>query len=182
MYPAMPPAYWSEDDLDGTGCCFNEPSDRSFVMSSGPFALEPGETDQMLFAIVWSQADRRHTSAFELKRDALAVRTALWMGFPDPPGPPEPTALPAPPTFALGHCPNPVEDRVRFGYELPEDTWAAIRVYDVLGRRILEAVSGVHQSGTYDVVLHTSGLPAGLYIYRLETPRFIGNRKMIVVN
>ncbi|MFV1980805.1 MAG: hypothetical protein ACC655_06605, partial [Rhodothermia bacterium] len=41
MFAGDPPAFWSEEDTDDAGTR-NTPADRRFLMSSGPFTLDPG--------------------------------------------------------------------------------------------------------------------------------------------
>ncbi len=71
----------------------------------------------------------------------------------------------------------------QFGrYDLPREQKATIALYDVLGRRVLELAEGVHSPGTHEVEVALDWLPAGLYLYRLETPRFVGSRSLTVVH
>jgi hypothetical protein len=85
MYPADPPRFWSEDNIDGTGAR-NTPSDRRFVMSSGPFTIEPGDSQEIIFGIVWSQTSNRHGSVAQLKLDDIIAQGAFDLNFdlPDP--------------------------------------------------------------------------------------------------
>jgi len=48
----------------------NEPYDRRFVQSAGPFTLEPGEVNDITLGVVWARAHYgdQHTSVEEMKR------------------------------------------------------------------------------------------------------------------
>ena len=44
-----------------------------------------------------------------------------------------------------------------------------IDVFDALGRRVTTLVRSVQASGTHQVLFDVSGLPTGMYLYRIET-------------
>lgn len=90
MFPGEPGEFWSEENTDGTGsragtCCF-----AFFVWSTGPFNLDPGETKDIVFAILWARGEDRLDSLRELKKAVPRVRQAWGAGF-DVPLPPPPT-------------------------------------------------------------------------------------------
>ncbi len=94
MFSGDPPEFWSEDDPDGSGMYRNTPSDRRGLGSTGPFRLGPGQTEQITYAIVFSQGRDRLDSVHLLKKDAAYVQNAFNAGFlpPTPPDPPRVTA------------------------------------------------------------------------------------------
>ncbi len=78
MYPGDPVtgSFWSEVNIDGAGAR-NWPSDRHSVMSTGPFRLEPHETQEVVVAIVWTRGDDYLDSITKL-RDADAGVQDVW--------------------------------------------------------------------------------------------------------
>ncbi|HUF11290.1 MAG TPA: T9SS type A sorting domain-containing protein [Rhodothermales bacterium] len=89
MFPDDPPAYWSEENVDDHGSR-NTPADRNFIASTGPFTLGPGETEQITYAVVFSQGRDRLDSYYVLEEDARYIQLAFDAGFqaPAPPDPP----------------------------------------------------------------------------------------------
>ena len=89
MFPADPPEFWSEENTDNAGSR-NTPSDRRNVASTGPFTLEPGQTTQITYDIVFSRGRDRLDSVRELKKDAAYVQNAFNAGFASPASPDPP--------------------------------------------------------------------------------------------
>ena len=73
MYPGDPGysdaecQYWSQCNLDGAGLDYDPYSSR-FIMSAGPFILEPAEMQQVTLAVVWAQGANNFDSVQELKK------------------------------------------------------------------------------------------------------------------
>ncbi len=90
-YPGDPVtgAFWSEVNSDGNGAR-NQSGDRRLVVSTGPFTLEPGDSQDIVFGVVFAQgAD--NLSSISALRDADAFAQSLYdVGFniPSPPPPP----------------------------------------------------------------------------------------------
>lgn len=77
-----------------------------------------------------------------------------------------------PATLTLApNYPNPFRDRTTITFALPRATRATLAVYNLLGQRVATLVDGFLPAGRFQVVFDASSLPAGLYQYRLETPR-----------
>lgn len=100
MYPAMPPAFWSEENIDGNGT-FIKAGDRRLIQSAGPFTMNPGDVQEIVFGIVWSQAEEgadnpRLASLEKLKRDDALAQQVFDLNFqlPNPPDAPRVTATP----------------------------------------------------------------------------------------
>lgn len=90
-FPGDPPAFWSEYNSDGTGRA-NTPADRRFGVSSGPFTFQPGQMQEVVFGIIWSQAQGatvqpQIVSVRQLKFDDRTVQGAFNADFslPEPP-------------------------------------------------------------------------------------------------
>ncbi len=97
MFPGDPVtgSFWSEVNVDGAGSR-NHPSDRRSLMSTGPFRLEPHETQEIVVAIVWARGDDYLDSVDELRSADRTVQDA-WDSsrLQGTPVPPIPTVAPA---------------------------------------------------------------------------------------
>lgn len=69
------------------------------------------------------------------------------------------------------NAPNPTTDRCRIPYTIDSDLQVRIALYDLHGRVVRVVDEGAQPAGRHEVTLQTHGLPPGIYIYRLETPR-----------
>ena len=56
-----------------------------------------------------------------------------------------------------------------------------LSVFDVLGREIKELAVGTQPAGTYQVWFEASGLPSGIYFYRLEAGDYVETKRMVVL-
>ena len=106
MFPGNPPEYWSEFDAsDAPGEQPNVPADRRFLMASGPFTINPGDTQEIVFGIVWSQASDGGAlgSVAKLKNDDALAQSAFDADFevPRPPDAPIVNAQPLDGAVAL---------------------------------------------------------------------------------
>jgi hypothetical protein len=77
--------------------------------------------------------------------------------------------------------PNPFNPITTIRYSLPEPVHARLRVYDLLGREVALLADRLQAAGTYEAVFDATGLPSGVYLYRLEAGRFTQIRAMTLV-
>ncbi len=67
--------------------------------------------------------------------------------------------------------PNPFNSTVRIGYTLPETADISMRVYDVLGREVVQLATGLKQAGRYELAWNgrsASGSPVASGIYFVQ--------------
>jgi hypothetical protein len=77
--------------------------------------------------------------------------------------------------------PNPFNPITTIRYSLPEPVHVRLRVYDLLGREVALLADRLQAAGTYEAVFDATGLPSGVYLYRLEAGRFTQIRAMTLV-
>ena len=86
-----------------------------------------------------------------------------------------------PSVFSLEqNYPNPFNPTTHFRFSLPEKGFASLTVYDVLGKEIAMVANHEFSAGTYDVPWNASGLPSGVYFYRLQTKNFSETKKLVL--
>lgn len=78
-------------------------------------------------------------------------------------------------------APNPTRGTTRLRYSLAEAGEASISVYDMLGRSVSVAASGLHAAGRHDVVIDTDAFAPGLYVVRLEADGQAATQSLTVV-
>jgi hypothetical protein len=89
----------------------------------------------------------------------------------------------------LQNYPNPFNPTTSISYQLPANSFATIRVSDVLGREVAILVNGEEAPGSYSVQWDGSNSPSGVYFFRLEARRtddgrdgvFVATKKMVLV-
>jgi len=84
--------------------------------------------------------------------------------------------------------PNPFNPTTKIQYEvgsLPTgqagNQFASLKIYDLLGKNVATLVNEEKPAGSYEVEFDASGLPSGIYIYRLTAGNFSSSKKLIVL-
>ncbi len=84
--------------------------------------------------------------------------------------------------FSLSqNYPNPFNPTTKIKYQIPEFSFATLKVYDVLGREVTTLVNEEKSAGTYEISWYAANLPSGIYFYQLKTDTFIQTKKMILM-
>ena len=78
------------------------------------------------------------------------------------------------------NVPNPVRGETVISYTLLQDTHLRLVVYDSYGRTVRVLDEGMRLTGEHRALFRSSGLPAGVYFYRLETPAGTRTHSMII--
>jgi len=77
--------------------------------------------------------------------------------------------------------PNPFNPSTTIRFSLPQRSYVMLKVFDVLGREVATLVDEELNQGEHSVVFDAKGLPSGVYFYRLQSGKFVQQRKMVLV-
>lgn len=77
--------------------------------------------------------------------------------------------------------PNPFNPSTMITYDIREDSYAKLNIYNVNGQLVKTLADGHHQAGAYKVKWNASNLSSGIYIYRLEYGEKHISRKMLLI-
>ena len=91
--------------------------------------------------------------------------------------------------FSLArNYPNPFNPTTSIRYSIPKAGIVTLKVYDVIGREVMEVLNQFQEVGSYTVNLDASKLATGMYVYRiaihsdkLETGSFSSVKKMMLL-
>jgi hypothetical protein len=87
-----------------------------------------------------------------------------------------------PHTFLLNqNYPNPFNPSTNIRYGLPHKSGVQLTVFNTLGQRVTQLVSGEQEAGYHEVHFDASGLSSGVYFYRLQAGTFVETRKLILL-
>lgn len=88
----------------------------------------------------------------------------------------------------LQNYPNPFNPSTRIRFSIPSKNgrggeWekVVLEVYDVLGREVRTLVNEDLPPGSYEVTWDATGMPSGVYLYKLTAGSFTQTRKMILM-
>ena len=64
---------------------------------------------------------------------------------------------------------------------MPRASHVTLKVYNLLGEEAATLVNGSHAAGTFTATWDASGMPSGVYFYRLSTGEHVRTRKMLLM-
>ena len=77
--------------------------------------------------------------------------------------------------------PNPFNPSTKISWQSPISSWQTLRIYDVLGNQVTTLVNEFRTAGKYEASFDASGLPSGIYFYKLQTGSFVETKKMTLL-
>ncbi len=77
--------------------------------------------------------------------------------------------------------PNPFNPTTTIKYQIPELSFVTLKVYDVLGKEVTTLVNEEKPAGEYEVKFNATGLPSGIYFYRLHAGNYVETKKMVLM-
>lgn len=94
---------YSGDPVAQTGWYGGNPEDCRYLVCAGPFALAPGDSQEVMIAVCVGQGTDALTAVTDLRETALAAKDAYGAHFDIPPEPPSPPVVL---DILPGQCPN----------------------------------------------------------------------------
>lgn len=77
--------------------------------------------------------------------------------------------------------PNPFNPATSIEFSIPEDSYAKLTIYDVLGREVAVLIDQQLKRGVYRETWNAANYPSGVYFYKLQTGGFTETKKMILI-
>jgi photosystem II stability/assembly factor-like uncharacterized protein len=84
--------------------------------------------------------------------------------------------------FALHqNYPNPFNPMTSIGYEMREEGYVTLKIFDLLGREVATLVNEKQVPGAYEVMWDAGGHVSGVYLYRLRAGDFVETKKLVLL-
>lgn len=128
-----------------------------FQRPSGPIGFDGRVATQLVFFV---EGNTESPTSFDLIVSEVTFAQAQAVGQ-------EVEAAPTVLELAANY-PNPFRHRTALRFTLPEPSAVRLTVYDLLGREVERLADDWHGAGVHQYTWTPEGLPAGLYVYRLE--------------
>ncbi len=176
---------FSGNPVDSTGWFMSyenlpPPGDMRMYLNSGSITMAPGDTQEVVIAIIAAQGSNNLQSVTELKKTAKNVQYFYDNYIPELVNinyePPLPEYY-----YLSQNYPNPFNPTTIINYELPISGFVSLKVFDILGREIAVLVNEERSPGIYQVELSSENLSSGIYFYTLNSGAFSKTRKMTVI-
>ena len=81
----------------------------------------------------------------------------------------------------MQNFPNPFNPSTTIRFTVPKESYTTLGVFNVLGEKISTLVSETLPAGDYNYEWNASGLPGGIYFYKMESGIFSRTIKMILL-
>ncbi|MBT3796445.1 MAG: T9SS type A sorting domain-containing protein, partial [Candidatus Marinimicrobia bacterium] len=94
---------------------------------------------------------------------------------------------PVPEEFALHqNYPNPFNPVTTINYDLPQQSYVNMFIYDILGREVANLVGKEISAGYHSIIWNTnnnlgSPVSAGIYFYQIQTRDFVKTKKLVIL-
>ena len=77
--------------------------------------------------------------------------------------------------------PNPFNPTTTIKYQLGNDGFVNLKVFNALGEEVAELVNQYQKAGSYDLTFNAVNLPSGMYVYKLTSGSHVESKKMIMM-
>ncbi len=87
-----------------------------------------------------------------------------------------------PETYSLHqNYPNPFNPKTTISFDLPEESFVNLVVYDINGRIVSTLVTEQLSEGSYNAIFDASNFPSGIYIYKITAGSFSQIKRMLLI-
>jgi hypothetical protein len=77
--------------------------------------------------------------------------------------------------------PNPFNPTTTISFQIPEESFITLKVYDAIGTEVETIAEGRYPAGVHEVVFNADKLSSGLYLYRITSGNIELTKKMMEV-
>ena len=156
------------------------PRDFQIYLSSGPFTMAPGDSQEVAVAFILGQGADNLKSVTDVIEKAKVVQ--YFYNNYDAYATSETYKAPVPEYYSLSqNYPNPFNPLTKIDYELPADGLVTLEVFNVVGEKVATLVSELKTKGNHSITFDAAGLPSGIYFYSISSLNYFKTKKMILI-
>ena len=166
----------SSGDLDGIK---HVPDDRRFLLSSGPFIMAPGDSQEVIIGITVGLGANRLASITALKNTISSLSKSTILSTPSD----DSQAIR---NFNLfGSYPNPFNPSTTIEFNLESASSVSVDIFNLLGQKIKTIQNGFLTSGIHSVIWNgkdekSKTVGSGLYFARISDGKTTVTQKLIL--
>ena len=156
-----------------------DPGDRHMQVNSGPFTFAPGDSNEIVLAIVMAIGDDNLDSVTELKKNVTAIREFYYTGNISNV---DRELFSGPIKYSLHqNYPNPFNPTTMIEFSIPISENVQINVFNITGQKVRTLLNKKMLTGTHSVEFNAHDFASGIYFYQIQTGSFRDVKKMIVI-
>ena len=77
--------------------------------------------------------------------------------------------------------PNPFNPSTTIEFALPKSAFVTLKIYNLIGEEVASLIAEKREAGIHQINWDASGVPSGVYLYRLEAGDFVRVKKLILM-
>ncbi len=77
--------------------------------------------------------------------------------------------------------PNPFNPSTSIRFSIPHASFVSLKVFNLLGEEVGSIVNQNLPAGTFNFQWNASGVPSGVYFYKIQAGQYTQSRKMVVI-
>ena len=86
-----------------------------------------------------------------------------------------------PKSLVIKNYPNPFNSSTRIHYEILEDGFINLDLYNCLGEKVKSIVSNYKKAGSYEITFRGNNLTSGVYVIVLKTNKYLCTHKLLLL-
>jgi len=178
---------YSGDPVTNTGWIQTNPNDQRFLMSAGPFNMNPGDTQEIVIAQIIARGSSNINSIAVLRQYTQIARENYFNCFANVPIGIKNLSNEIPIRFRLEqNYPNPFNPITKIKFSLPyvgqrHAFDVHLIIYDALGREVATPINQKMKPGRYEVEWDGTNFASGVYFYKLMVENFTDVKKMVLL-
>lgn len=177
----------SGDPVIGSGDLDAIPTDRRLMITTGPITFRPGDSTEIVAAMILGQGADRFSSVTEMKACDAASQILYESAFSFPTDAYDETPPALPNKMALAqNYPNPFNPETIIGFTLPRAGFTEVTIYNLLGQLVATPLARTLNAGPHEVTWNGAAddgrpLASGIYFYCLSSGDETAIRKMVLL-
>ena len=173
--------WFSGDPVSEYGWVQTSSWDIRLMLNTGPFILNPGEPQEILFAFIIGQGTDAINSIIVGRQYVYKVIEAYNNNFEALKYTSPPETNPVISYTLYQNYPNPFNSGTTIKVEMPESGIISLKVFDTLGREVRTVLDEYRNANRYNIDFDASGLSSGVYYYRVRVNDFVQTKKMLLI-
>jgi len=182
---------YTGDPVAGTGWIREEWGDFRFLLTSGPFTMLAGDSQEVFAAVIIALGSSALNSVTALKaQDSVAqilydsdFEVFISVGVDD-------DEIFTPSGWSLEqNYPNPFNPVTKIVYSIPVRSDVSLIIYNLRGQEVTRLIDGEQTVGVYSVRWDAAGLSSSIYFYKLkarptsggQAGGFVETKKMVLL-